>query len=40
MNRSDFLKTSTILGEFVDNLFPIINLANAAERLDTALKFQ
>lgn len=36
--HSYYLKYRNRRGEFVDNLFPIINWDNAAERLNTALK--
>lgn len=38
--HSYYLKYRNRRGEFVDNLFQIINWDNAAERLDTALKLQ
>jgi len=38
--HSYYLKYRNRRGEFVDNLFQIINWDNAAQRLDTALKLQ
>jgi superoxide dismutase, Fe-Mn family len=38
--HSYYLKFRNRRGEFVDNLFQIINWDNSAERLATALKLQ
>ena len=42
MNRTDIIKTSAIVDreKFIDNLFPIINCDNVAERFNLAARFK